>query len=130
MSAANWASLARARYLNLETYRRDGTSVRTPLWFAEAPGGAVLLAYTRADSAKVKRLRRHPRCRVASCDMRGRLTGPWLDAQAAIADEVTAADAMLRLNRKYWPWKQMLDLLARLRGGAGRSVITIQPHQD
>ena len=36
MTAA-WQQLAQSRYLNLESYRRDGTAVRTPLWFAPAP---------------------------------------------------------------------------------------------
>ena len=32
------------KYLNLETYRRDGEGVRTPLWFVEV--GGLLYAET------------------------------------------------------------------------------------
>src|SRR5262245_13493315 len=44
------------RYLNLESYKRDGTPVQTPVWFAEEQG--VLYVYTLANAGKVKRIRR------------------------------------------------------------------------
>lgn len=62
-----------ARYLNLETYRRDGRAVRTPLWFAES--GGLLYVYSLADAGKVKRMRNNPRVRLAPCDIRGKLKG-------------------------------------------------------
>jgi len=34
---------------------------------------------------------------------------------------------MALLDRRYWPWKQMLGLLARLRPGAARAVIALRP---
>lgn len=126
MNDADWAALAQARYLSLESYRRDGTPVRTPLWFAAMPATGALVAYTDADSAKVKRLRRTPRCRVASCTMRGTLTGPWLAAQASLGAGDGAAPGMALLNRKYRPWKQVLDLLIRLRPARGRTLITLR----
>ena len=51
------------RYLNLESFKRDGTPVQTPVWFAEEHG--VLYVYTLANAGKVKRIRRHPRIRIA-----------------------------------------------------------------
>lgn len=125
--AASWTALSRARYLNLETYRRDGTPIRTPLWFAATAGSPALVAYSRADAIKLKRLRRNKLCRVASCDLRGTPTGPWLDAQATTVPWTPDDQAMPLLNRKYRPWKQMLDLLSRFRPSPGRAVITIVP---
>ncbi len=121
-----WQALARARYLNLESYRRDGTAVRTPLWFAPDAAGTFHV-YSQAEAFKVKRLRREPRCRVAACDMRGRVTGPWLEARAEILAGEEAASGMALLNRRYWPWKQIIGLLARLRPGTARTVIAIRP---
>ena len=46
------------RYLNLESFKRDGTPVQTPVWFAEEHG--VLYVYTLANAGKVKRIRRNP----------------------------------------------------------------------
>src|SRR5215471_9593255 len=72
------------RYLNLESYKRDGTPVQTPVWFAEDHG--VLYVSTLANAGKVKRIRRNPRIRIAPCTMRGTVVGPWVEAEATIVD--------------------------------------------
>jgi PPOX class probable F420-dependent enzyme len=126
MSGADWQALASARYLNLESFKRDGTAVRTPLWFAPDADGTFYI-YSQAEAYKVKRLRRTPACRVAACDMRGNVSGPWLEARAEILSGEAAARGMALLDRRYWPWKQMLGLLARLRPGAARAVVALRP---
>lgn len=107
-----WQALAQGRYLNLESFRRDGTTVRTPLWFAPDTDGTLYI-YSLAEAFKVKRLRRTPRCRIAACDLRGRVAGPWLEARAEILSGAAAAHGMALLDRRYWPWKQMLGLFSR-----------------
>jgi hypothetical protein len=102
------------KYLSLETYRRDGRGVRTPVWFAEHDDEYYV--YTTEDAGKVKRLRREPRCRVAPCDWRGRVEGEWLDATARIVGEEEAALGQRLLREKYWPWKSIGDVVSRLRG--------------
>jgi hypothetical protein len=126
MTTAEWQALARARYLNLESLKRDGSAVRTPLWFAPDADGTFYI-YSQAEAYKVKRLRRTPACRVAACDMRGNVSGPWQEARAEILSGAAAAHGMALLDRRYWPWKQMLGLLARLRPGAARAVIALRP---
>jgi PPOX class probable F420-dependent enzyme len=126
MSGADWQALASARYLNLESFKRDGTAVHTPLWFAPDADGTFYI-YSQAEAYKVKRLRRTPACRVAACDMRGNVSGPWLAARAEILSGHAAARGMALLDRRYWPWKQMLGLLARLRPGAARAVVALRP---
>ncbi|MEV4945459.1 PPOX class F420-dependent oxidoreductase [Streptomyces sp. NPDC053755] len=61
--------LRRGRYVSLTTFRRNGTGVATPVWYAVE--GDVLYAWTRTDSWKVKRLRNDPRVVVTPCDVRG-----------------------------------------------------------
>jgi PPOX class probable F420-dependent enzyme len=117
------------KYLNLETYRRSGDAVRTPVWFAAAPepaGTTTLYVYTTADSGKAKRIRRTGTVRIAPCDMRGKVTGGWMPAHAAIVGDAEFARGMQLLNRKYRPWKQLLDLSARLFPRHGRIMIAIQ----
>lgn len=114
------------RYISLETFRRDGTGVRTPVWFAIDPGNArALFIYTNARAGKSKRIKRNGSVRIAPCDMRGTLTGDWLPGHAAQVTGPTASIGMALLNRKYWPWKQLLNLVARLRPGHERAVIAI-----
>ena len=62
MSHETLAQFVNQSYLNLESFRRDGTPVQTPLWFAEDDG--VFYIYTLANTGKVKRIRRNPRVRI------------------------------------------------------------------
>jgi PPOX class probable F420-dependent enzyme len=112
------------RYLSLETYRKNGTAVRTPVWFAGST--AALYVYATADSGKAKRIRRDGKARIAPCDLRGNITGPWLDAAARLVTGEDYALGMRLLDRKYFPWKQLLGL-ARLFRPKPRVVIALRP---
>jgi PPOX class probable F420-dependent enzyme len=106
-------------YLSLATYRRDGRAVETPVWFAADDGH--LFVFTAGDSGKMKRLRNSPRARVAACDARGKLHGPWHDAQAfKIDDPARVARANARLLAKYGWQMRLLDLFSRLSGRYAR----------
>ena len=120
----------RERYLSLETRRKNGQAVRTPVWFAQAPAGPgtpVLYVYTLADSGTAKRIRRSAVSRIAPCNARGSVSGPWLDASAAIVTGAEADRGMRLINRKYWPWKQILDLSVLLSRRHERVVLAIRP---
>ena len=96
----NAAQFDGQNYISLETFRKSGLGVKTPVWFARHDD--VLYVYTEADSGKVKRIRNNSRVRVAVCNMRGDVKGPWLDATASIieGEERRAADRLL--DRKYF----------------------------
>ena len=49
--------LSKAQYVNLETFRKNGTGVQTPVWVGR--DGNELVIFTNGDSYKVKRLRRN-----------------------------------------------------------------------
>jgi len=110
------------KYISLETFKRNGEGVKTPVWFVLNDN--ALYAYTEADSWKVKRIRNNPRVRVAVCDVRGRVTGPWLDATASIieGDERLAADKLL--DRKYF-LKKLFNFLTRINRHT-RAMIKIE----
>jgi PPOX class probable F420-dependent enzyme len=110
------------RYLNLETYRRTGQPVATPVWFAM--DGEVLYVYTLATAGKVKRIRNNPKVRIAPCDARGRLTSAWVNATARIVDEREAGRAHELLVAKYGWMKRLADLLRKIRPKP-RAVIAI-----
>jgi uncharacterized protein len=90
---------ANQQFLNLETYRKDGQAMRTPLWFVEDAG--VLYLHTVKNAGKVKRVRRNARVRVAPCDARGAVTGEWIDGQARVLDEAGMTRVNELLDRKY-----------------------------
>jgi len=127
-----FAQFAGQKYLNLETFKKDGTGVKTPVWFAADPSAeldsreAKLYVYTIGASGKVKRIRNNPRVKIAPCDMSGKVLGDWVDAQAEILSGTKAAHGMEMLNKKYVPWKQLLDFFAMFRKRE-RTVFAIRP---
>lgn len=88
------------KYILLTTYRKDGTGVPTPVWFAE--DDAKLYVKTRADAGKTKRIRNNPQVRVAPCTIRGKVTGPEFSATARILPPQDSPRANQVINRKYW----------------------------
>jgi hypothetical protein len=108
-----------ARYLNLATFRKSGAAVETPVWFAEHDGRYYL--FSAGDAGKVKRLRNSDRARVAACDFRGKVLGPWLPARARLTlDPATIGKAAAALRAKYRFQSWVGDSLARLSGRFGR----------
>lgn len=101
------------KYLNLETYRRNGNGVRTPVWFVEREG--KLYVRTGASSGKAKRIRNFPQVQVAPCKVQGEVIGQWVKGTARPADN-QMADAINRLfSQKYGMQKMFFDLLGRLQ---------------
>ena len=129
------AALDGKKYLNLETYRKSGKGVRTPVWFAVevTPADAAaantpkLYVYTTADSGKAKRIRQSSVVKIAPCDVRGTVTGQWIDAHAKIVSGEEFVRGMRLINRKYCPWKHILDLSALLFRRHERIMLAIRP---
>jgi uncharacterized protein len=130
--AMGFAGFAGQKYLNLETFKKSGDGVKTPVWFAADPsakldsGDAKLYVCTIGVSGKVKRIRNNPSVRIAPSDMRGNVQGEWVSARAEILSGIEAARGMQLLNRKYLPWKQLLDFFAMFRKRE-RTVFVIRP---
>jgi hypothetical protein len=107
------AQFAGEQFINLETFRKSGVGVPTPVWFVEQDG--ILYVRTIDNSGKVKRIRNNGRVRIAPCDARGGLKGEWVEAQAKIVEGETAAMANALLDKKYGFQKKMFDSMAKLR---------------
>ena len=88
------------KYISLKTFRKDGQAVATPVWFGEEDD--KLFVMTRSTSGKYKRIRNNPQVRVASCTIRGVVTGPEFAAIARILPPEDHARARRAINRKYW----------------------------
>jgi len=113
------AELDRHRYMSLATFRRNGTEVATPVWFAAVAGR--LYVVSAGDSGKVKRIRNTSRARVAPCDVRGGLRGTWQDTNARVITDGALITRVRAALRKKYGWQvAIFDLVARLTGRAKR----------
>ncbi|HZP22716.1 MAG TPA: PPOX class F420-dependent oxidoreductase [Terriglobales bacterium] len=114
MTQDSIAQFADAKYLSLETFRKSGVGVRTPVWFAQLPERAIFYVYSEANAGKVKRIRNNPKVRVAPCNFRGDLGGAWVDARARICDAEEASVCQQLLRRKYGWLKIAGDWFGRI----------------
>ena len=78
-------SLAGKRTISLTTYYKSGKAVSTPVEFVRSED--KLYISTEKSSYKVKRLRNNSKVGIASCTMRGKITGPKIDAQVRIISQ-------------------------------------------
>lgn len=101
------------KYLNLETYRRNGSGVRTPLWFVESDG--KLSICTGANSGEAKRMRNFPQVQQTPWKAQGEVIGQWVKGTARRVDN-HMADPINRLFSQKSGWqKTLFDLLGRLQ---------------
>ena len=74
--------------ISVETYRKNGTPVRTPVWFIKEQDRLVV--HTGGNSGKVKRIKRNRKVRVAPSKFRGEPKADYVDAQAEIVADPEA----------------------------------------
>jgi len=118
----NLDQFAGQKYLSIETFKKNGEGVKTPVWFVLHNGSFYV--YTEADSWKVKRIRNNPKVRVAVCDMRGNVKGPFMDGTATLieGEERVAADKLL--DKKYF-LKKIFNWASKL-GRHKRAMIKVE----
>jgi PPOX class probable F420-dependent enzyme len=117
------AQFAKQQFINVETYRRNGQGVPTPVWFVEDMG--TLYVRTGDNSGKVKRIHNNPRVRVMPCDVRGSPLGEWVEGQARFADAAESNRVNQLLAHKYGLQKAMFEIMGKLQGRQ-YTVIAIQ----
>ena len=95
------------KYINLETYKKDGTYVRTPVWFVI--DNDLIYVITRDSTGKVKRLRNNQDVRIVLCSFKGEPKSEWIKGKA---ENITGDEAnkIIKLRKKKY------GMFARLSG--------------
>jgi len=110
--------LSQYQYINLETFRRSGVGVKTPVWFVNKDD--ALFVRTLANSGKVKRIRHTGRVNIAPCKADGALLGEWIPAFAReVKDELIESQVERLLDKKYGLMKKIFALFSKLQGRQG-----------
>jgi len=103
-----------AQYMALETFRKNGQGVVTPVWVTRE--GETLYVLTVDMTWKVKRINNNSRVRLAICDARGNLHSEFIEATAEVMDTPQQWQAMKRRARaKYGLMFRLFMLMGRLR---------------
>ena len=121
-------SFEKQNYLNLETFRKNGQGVKTPVWFARE--GEALYVWTQRGTGKAKRVRNNGNVNIAPATVSGELLGEWVPAHAT-ADESPEAVKHVKalMSKKYGLMFYFLGFIARMRGGSAYTAIQIQSQQ-
>ena len=93
------------KYVNLETYKKDGTPVRTPVWFMI--DSDIVYVVTREKTGKVKRLKNNQNIRIVPCSFKGKPENEWIKG---IAQKVTGEEAekAIKLRKKKYGFSARL----------------------
>ena len=103
------------KYINLETYRKDQTSVKTPVWFIIENDQIHIT--TKETTGKVKRLRNNSNARIAICSMRGDVKSDWIDVKAKkIVDEHNVEKIVKLRKKKYGFSARLISIITTQKG--------------
>ncbi len=115
-------------YLNLQTYRKNGQAMSTPVWFVQ--DGDTFYIRTYAESGKVKRIRNNPKVQIMPCGQVGEPRGMWVGAQAhEIQDEETFAYVKSLMIAKYGDMYKKVDAQAQ-EVGQKYTIQIVEPAKD
>ena len=102
------------QYLVIESFRRNGQGVKTPVWFAQE--GEELYIWTESTSGKAKRVRNNAQVNVAPSRGDGAPLGEWHPAIVSRDDSPEAVKKVRGLfAKKYGLAFQAFALLGKLR---------------
>lgn len=129
MDLSRYASLGDNAHISLRTFRANGDTVDTAVWFCQIEDDYYIR--TVSNSAKVRRLRANAFAAVAPCHWDGELTGPWQQVQATVMDDgdplIPELDS--RMNAFYGDYRRELtQLMSQL--GKALCYIRLTPLRD
>lgn len=99
MRSDKLAILSDHKYINLETYKKSGQAVRTPVWFVVSDEQIFVL--TSQNTGKIKRIRNNPAIKIMPCGIRGGSKGEWIEGLARIATEPEMQNTKMLRYKKY-----------------------------
>ncbi len=102
------------KYINLETYKKNGKSISTPVWFVIENN--LIFVVTRSSTGKVKRLKNNPNVRIMPCGFRGGSKGEWVRGTAKFAEFREFARIVNLRNKKYGITAKLASLFTLRKG--------------
>jgi len=99
------------KYINLETYKMDGTSIRTPVWFVIDKD--LIYVITRDSTGKVKRLKHNQDVRIVPCSFKGEPKNEWVKGKAEKITEYNIKNNSTPVGLGSY-WGEVLDVLQEI----------------
>ena len=102
------------KYISLETYRKNGESVKSPVWFVIKDD--LVYVVTREQTGKVKRLKNNLQVKFALCTMKGKITGEWISGTARILSKEETMEAVKMRDKKYGFMAKIAKFASKSKG--------------
>ena len=102
------------KYISLETFRKNGIPVKTPVWFVEHDN--LIWIVTRELTGKVKRLKNNNKVNVAASNFSGTPKDKWHSGSAKRIQGELAERALSLRNKKYGFMAKMIGIFSYKKG--------------
>ena len=102
------------KYINLETYKKDGTPIRTPVWFVI--DNDLIYVITRDSTGKVKRLKNNQDVQIVSCSFKGEPKNEWVKGKTEMITGEEADKAIKLRKKKYGMSARLIGLFTSQKG--------------
>lgn len=112
------------KYICVETYKKNGQGVKTPVWFVISDG--IIYLSTMATSWKAKRLKNNKSVRIVPSNFQGVPKGQWIEGNAFFEDESKLKSVMSLRNKKYGLLAKIIGMISSRKGKVAIIGIKIQ----
>jgi len=102
------------KYINLETYKMDGTPIRTPVWFVIDKN--LIYVITRDSTGKVKRLGNNQDVRIVPCSFKGEPKNEWVKGEAEMITGEEADKVIKLRKKKYGMFARLIGIFTSQKG--------------
>ena len=102
------------KYISLETYKKDNTPIRTPVWFVI--NNDHIYITTKESTGKVKRLRNNQNVRLAVCSMKGQIKNECVDGIAKMIVGDDAENTIKLRKKKYGLSARLISVFTSQKG--------------
>ncbi len=111
------------KYISLETYKKNNQAVRTPVWFVVK--NDLVYVVTRDETGKIKRLRNNQKIKIATCNIKGKVTGQFTEGVAKILSATESREVIIWRDKKYGIFSKIAKFLSQNKGQLIAISITI-----
>tara|TARA_B100000029_G_scaffold21456_1_gene21672 strand:- start:1344 stop:1724 length:381 start_codon:yes stop_codon:yes gene_type:complete len=94
------------KYISLETYKKDQTPIKTPVWFVI--DNEQIYITTKETTGKVKRLRNNSNARIAICSMKGDVKSNWVNVGVKKILDDDNVEKIVKLRKKKYGFSARL----------------------
>ena len=108
----NLENFEAGKYVNIQTYKKNGQAVSTPVWFISKDNRIYFR--TSNKSGKFKRIKNNNNVKFALCNFRGKIKGEWQNGLAKIDPDINRL-IFSKINEKYGIFAHVMNFLYKIK---------------